>query len=286
MRLVDLPLGRGHRLPAGGPTGIMGILNVTPDSFSDGGTLVDLDHVVAAARRMVEAGATILDIGGESTRPSAEPISVEEEMRRVLPVVKALADRVAIPLSIDTTKAPVFEAAYRAGASMLNDVSGLADDPSLAAVVARTDAAVILMHRRGTPTSMQSLANYSSVVAEVALELKQAVDRALTAGVEASNLILDPGLGFAKALEHNLALLTHLDPLRLGRFPLCVGPSRKAFLGALTGHAVPRDRDVATAVIVAECARASVELVRVHHVGFAADAVKVTEAVAAAGALR
>ncbi len=285
MRRFDLPLGRGRVLDAGGPTAIMGILNITPDSFSDGGSYADLEEVVAAAKLMVAAGALVLDVGGESTRPMADAISLEHELRRVVPVVRALVERIGIPISVDTTKAAVFDEAWRAGASILNDVSGLSEDPSLSQVVARTDAAVILMHRRGNPRTMQSMANYNAVVTDVVAELALAVSRAESAGIDSRRVILDPGLGFAKSAEHNLALLAQLDQLRMGRYPLCVGPSRKAFLGVLTGRTDPKDRDVATAVVVAGCAKASVELVRVHHVGFAADAVKVAEAVSAAGVL-
>lgn len=256
----------------------MAILNVTPDSFSDGGAYPSLESVVAEARMARDAGARILDVGGESTRPQATPVDAAEELRRVIPVIDALRERVGLTLSIDTTKASVFREAFAHGASLLNDVSGLAHDPEMAAALAETDAAAILMHRRGTPATMQSLATYGDVVADVAAELDACVRRAEAAGVPRDRLVLDPGIGFAKLPDHNFALLRALDALRLHGLPLCVGPSRKAFLGAVTGRTVPRDRDAATAVVVAACARAGVELVRVHHVGYAHDAVVVADA--------
>lgn len=262
---------------------VMGILNVTPDSFSDGGTLADSDAAVERARAMVAAGAGIIDVGGESTRPGAEPVPADEEIRRTAPVIRALVHRLGVPVSIDTTKASVFEAAWEAGASMLNDVSGLAADPDLAPAVGRTDAAVVLMHRRGDPATMDGLATYADLVAEVEAELAAARDRALEAGVSSDRLILDPGLGFAKQGPDNWALLGALDRLRLGDFPLLVGPSRKRFLGELTGHADPVHRDVATAALCGWLAGRGVELLRVHAVGATRDAILVHEALETSG---
>ena len=256
----------------------MAILNITPDSFSDGGLLTSIDAVVAQARTARDEGAVILDVGGESTRPQAAAVDEAEELRRVIPVIDALRDRVGLPISIDTTKASVFREAYLRGASMLNDVSGLSLDPEMGAALAATDAAAVLMHRRGTPATMQSLATYADVGAEVAAELAACVGRAEAAGVPRDRLILDPGIGFAKVPSQNFELLRRLDELRVHRLPLCVGPSRKAFLGAVTGRTVPRERDAATAVVVAACAAAGVELVRVHHPGYARDAVAVANA--------
>jgi dihydropteroate synthase len=262
----------------------MGILNVTPDSFSDGGAAADVEGAVARARAMVVAGAAVLDVGGESTRPGAEPVSEAEELRRVVPVVRALVERVGVPVSVDTTKAGVFAAAVAAGASMLNDVSGLAADPEAGRLAARAEAAVVLMHRRGDARTMSAAAIYDDVVAEVAAELELAVARAHAAGLPDEALILDPGLGFAKTPAQSWRLVHGLEACRLGRYPLLVGPSRKSFLGAATGRTVPAERDVATAVVTAELARRGVECVRVHAVDAAHDAIAVAAALASGGA--
>jgi dihydropteroate synthase len=224
---------------------------------------------------MVSEGACMLDVGGESTRPGAAAVAAGEEIGRVVPVVAGLVRRFPVPISVDTTKAAVFAAAWDAGASVLNDVSALGADPGMADAVARTDAAVILMHRRGAPANMMELARYDDVAADVAAELAPGVGRARRAGVDEARLVLDPGIGFAKTPDQNWELLRNLTPVRLGRFPLMVGPSRKAFLGALTGRRSPADRDVATAVVVAALARAGVELLRVHDVAAASDAIAV-----------
>jgi dihydropteroate synthase len=270
-----VPLGRGRVRDAGQPPGLVGILNVTPDSFSDGGALGTVDDCVRAAEAMVEEGACLLDVGGESTRPGAAAVTVEEELRRVVPVVVALTRTYRVPISVDTTKAAVFRAAWDAGASVLNDVSALTADEAMAETVARTDAAVILMHRRGDAANMMELVRYGDVVAEVAAELALAVGRARRAGIDDGRIVLDPGLGFAKTADHNWELLQDLTPVRLDRYPLMVGPSRKSFLGAATGRARPSDRDHATAVVVAELAQQGVELIRVHDVAAARDAIAV-----------
>ncbi|HYC77294.1 MAG TPA: dihydropteroate synthase [Planctomycetota bacterium] len=276
-----LPLGRGRRRPAGAATAVMGILNVTPDSFSDGGGLPDVETAVAVARSMLEEGAEILDVGGESTRPGADPVDAAEELRRVVPVIRALTERLGATVSVDTSKAEVFEAAWAAGASMLNDVRALSD-ADLAAAAARTEAAVVLMHGRGGPKTMATLARYDDVTADVARELGQAVARATAAGVDPARIALDPGLGFAKTAAQSWRLLADLDAVRLGRFPLVVGPSRKSFLGAAVGRADPRARDAAGAAIVALLARRGAECVRMHDAGAARDAVAVAEAWSAA----
>ena len=262
----------------------MGVLNATPDSFSDGGLWADLDSAVRAARSMADAGAVILDVGGESTRPGAAPVGVEEELRRVVPLVRALTERVGLPVSVDTTKAEVFREAAAAGASILNDVSGLRADADLGRAAAAADAAVILMHGRGDPRTMSSLASYADFESEVVGELRAAVARAAEAGVAPSRIALDPGIGFAKSAADSFRAVARVDAWRLGRFPLLLGPSRKSFLGAATGRTAPSERDVATAVVVAQLARRGVECVRVHAVGFARDAVLTAAALAEAGA--
>lgn len=280
MRTRQLLIGRGRLRPAGSTTGVMGILNVTPDSFSDGGRFASIDRVVEVGREMARQGACLLDVGGESTRPGAEEVSVEEELRRTVPAIRALVERVGLPVSIDTRKAEVFTAAWEAGASMLNDVSGLAFDAGLASAAARTDAGIVLMHGRGDPATMDAMASYGDLVADVASELRAAVHRARSAGIDPARIVLDPGLGFAKDAAQNWELLTRLEELRDLGFPLLVGPSRKRFLGAVTGHRDPSDRDVATAVIVGHLAAQGVEMVRVHAVGHAVDAVAVGTAMA------
>ena len=273
-----MPLGRGRVLAADGPCAVMGVLNVTPDSFSDGGELPDIDAAVAAGRRMREAGAAILDVGGESTRPGADEVPVDEELRRVVPVVRALAERVGLPVSVDTRKAAVFEAAHEAGASILNDVSALTHDPELGPAAARTDAAVILMHMRGEPATMDTLADYGDCVSEVSAELASCVDRARAAGIDDRLLAVDPGLGFAKTHEQSLDLVRRVDELHGLGFPLVVGPSRKRFVGEITGRQEPRARDAGTGALVGHLARAGVEVVRVHAVAAAVDVVRVERA--------
>jgi dihydropteroate synthase len=260
----------------------MAIVNVTPDSFSDGGTAADLDAAVAKARRLVAEGARILDVGGESTRPGAEPVSLEEELRRVVPVVRRLRETFDVVVSVDTTKAGVFEEAYKAGASIVNDVSAFAADPEMAAAVAATDAAAILMHRRGDPATMGAFARYDDVVDDVANELAVAVDRAREKGVGDDRLAVDPGLGFAKTAEHSWRLVAEIERFDVRGLPIVVGPSRKSFLASAAGRAAPKDRDVATAVVVARLARAGVACVRVHDPASTADALKVEAALRAA----
>ncbi len=278
-----LPVGGGRMRPAGSRTAVVGVLNVTPDSFSDGGGALDLEAAVRIARRLAEDGADLLDVGGESTRPGAAPVDLAEELRRVVPVVKAIRDRIGLPISVDTTKAAVFAEAVAVGAVMLNDVSGLSADPELGRIAARSAAAVVLMHRRGDPRTMASHAVYLDVARETADELAEAVARAREAGVADEFIVLDPGLGFAKTPEQSWRLLAELDVCRLGRFPLLVGPSRKSFLGAATGRSNPLDRDFATAVVTADLARRGVEAVRVHAPAAARDAIAVARALVIGG---
>ncbi len=220
---------------------VMGVLNVTPDSFSDGGAHAERETAIAAGRAMLAAGAAIIDVGGESSRPGSQPTPPEQEQARILPVVRALASAGAC-VSVDTRHAATMRAALDAGARIVNDISGLTFDPDAAGVVARAGCPVVLMHMRGTPDTMNALARYDDVVAAVSDELARCLAAAQAAGIAADRIVLDPGIGFAKTVEHNIALLRGLPALQhLGR-PLLVGVSRKRFVGRITGVEVPRDR--------------------------------------------
>lgn len=271
-------------LPRPGRCVVMGVLNVTPDSFSDGGRYLSLDDALAHGVDMWSAGADLVDVGGESTRPGAARIDAETEIARILPVVRGLS-AAGVAVSVDTTRARVAEAALDAGARLVNDVSGGLADPDMARLVASADVPWVLMHWRGHSDNMDSLATYDDVVTDVRDELRARVDAAVAAGVDESALVLDPGLGFAKRAEHNWALLRHLDVLRGLGLPVLVGASRKRFLGSLLadrdGRARPPDgREDATAVISAMVASAGAWGVRVHDVTRSLDAVAVAEALA------
>lgn len=246
---------------------VMGVINVTPDSFSDGGELFDPEQAIEAGVRMAEQGADLIDIGGESTRPGAEVLDEAEERRRVVPVIEALAARVAVPLSIDTYRASTADAALAAGAAMVNDISGLRYEPALGAVVATRGAPIVLMHTRGRSRAMYEQASYHDVVGEVLDELRESVAFATRAGIHEDRIILDPGLGFAKEAPHSYEALARLDAFsELGR-PILVGPSRKSFLaGPLGGRVAAADRDWATAAAVTAAVLAGAHLVRVHAV--------------------
>ena len=257
----------------------MGILNVTPDSFSDGGRFLDPARAVEQARRMVQEGADLIDVGGESTRPGAAPVSADEEAARVLPVLRAIREELAVPVSVDTRRAAVAREALAAGADVINDVSGLAD-AQMAGVVAPSGAGLVLMHMRGTPETMQRLTDYGDVVEDVAAELEASLGRADAAGIARERVVLDPGIGFAKTAEQNVALIAGLARLqaRLGR-PVLLGPSRKSFIGALLGG-IPADaRDAGTVgACVAGLARGA-RLFRVHEVRAARQALDVADAI-------
>ncbi|MBE2251680.1 MAG: dihydropteroate synthase [Myxococcus sp.] len=261
---------------------ILGVVNVTPDSFSDGGRFATTELAVAHGLRLIDDGADWLDVGGESTRPNAAPVSLDEECARVLPVLEALRARApSVPLSIDTSKAEVARRALQSGASLVNDVSAFAD-PAMAAVVAEARAAACLMHMQGTPRTMQVQPRYADVVQEVGDALEAAIARAVAGGVDRSRLLIDPGIGFGKALEHNLALLRHLEALRGLGVPVLLGTSRKSFLGALTGAREPEQRVLASAASVAiAAARGQADVFRVHDVKETRDALAVAAAIGA-----
>ena len=258
-------------LPWGRRTWVMGVLNLTPDSFSDGGRFDRPQAALAQARLMAAQGAELLDLGGQSTRPGAEEIGAEAERARVLPVLRLL--RQTFPpgegplLSIDTFRAPVAEAALAAGADWINDVSGGRRDPALLQVVATAGCPYVLMHSRGDSRSMDGLARYGEVVADVREELLIATERAVTAGIRPERIVWDPGLGFAKTTAHNLALLQGLAQLRAEGFPLLVGPSRKRFIGEVLAEPRPRARLWGTAAVCCQAIAAGADLLRVHDVG-------------------
>jgi dihydropteroate synthase len=255
----------------------MGILNVTPDSFADGGLYLEPERAVEAALRMIDAGADIIDIGGESTRPGAEPLPADEEMRRVLPVVERLAGRTASTLSIDTYKAVVAAKAVASGAVMINDVSGLLYDPDLAGVAADTGAALVLMHTRGRSREMYDRADYRDVAADVVAELEVAIAKAERAGVQRDAIVVDPGVGFGKRAEHSYEVLGRLGEIATLDRPILCGPSRKSYLKATLGDRPPDERDWGTAAAVAASVLLGAHIVRVHNVPAMVDVVRVAD---------
>jgi dihydropteroate synthase len=269
---------RDRELPVFDRVHVMGILNVTPDSFSDGGLFLDRDAAVKHGIEMVQDGAEILDVGGESTRPGAEPVSLAEELDRAVPVIQGLVKEVNAAISIDTTKAEVAEAALEAGAIIINDVSAMSFDPGMAEVVATFDAGLILMHMLGEPRSMQKDPKYDDVVAEVSGALADWAGEAEASGISREQIALDPGIGFGKTKEHNLQLLKHLDRLVALRHPILVGPSRKSFIG-MTLDVEVGERLEGTAAAVAWCVFAGANVVRVHDVKQMTRVVRMAEAI-------
>lgn len=257
---------------------IVGILNVTPDSFSDGGRNFSLQNAVAKAQQMVEEGVDIIDIGGESTRPFAEPVETHEELRRVLPVIEAIRRKHRIPISIDTTKAVVARQALDTGADLINDVSALQQDPEMIELVKATSVPVILMHMKGAPGNMQINPVYDDVVSEIILFFQEKLSWLQSEGVDLERVIIDPGIGFGKKLEHNLSILKHLERFRELGQPVLLGHSRKRFLGELTGRDM-QGRDLPTAVVSALALSKKIDMIRVHNVAASRDAVKVVQAV-------
>jgi dihydropteroate synthase len=268
----------GRTFSFGARTHVMGVVNVTPDSFSDGGRFLGAEAAIAHGLRLAEAGAEVLDVGGESTRPGAPPVSAEEELGRILPVLEGLKARTEVPLSVDTTKAAVAREALRAGAVLVNDISGLHFDAELPRVVAEAGAACCLMHLQGTPETMQRSPRYEDVVEEVLTFLEEGVARAVEAGVARERLLVDPGIGFGKTLGHNLFLLRRLGELRVLGLPVLVGTSRKSFLGRLTGGRPADERLAATLGSVVAVA-GEADFVRVHDVAEVRDALAVADAV-------
>jgi dihydropteroate synthase len=257
---------------------LMGIVNVTPDSFFDGGRFLDPQAAVAHAVRLVEEGADLLDIGAESTRPGAVPVEETEERRRLIPVVTAVAKAVSVPISVDTSKAVVAQAAIEAGAIIVNDVTALRGDPAMVDLIALSGAGVVLMHMQGTPQTMQQAPRYHDVVEEVQDFLTERVRFSMERGVARHQIMVDPGIGFGKALAHNLDLLAQLRTFTKLGFPLLVGPSRKAFIGQLVEQSA-QDRAWGTAGVIALAVEQGADILRVHDVAVMRDVVKVAAAI-------
>ncbi len=260
---------------------IMGVLNVTPDSFSDGGRYLTSTAIVARCQKLIEQGADIIDVGGESTRPFAEPVSLKEELERVIRAVKAIRAFSDIPLSIDTTKVQVARKALEAGADIINDISALRVGKEMADLVASKGVPVILMHMKGTPRDMQVDPYYDDVIDEIHGFFQERIEYCLSKGIDKGQIILDPGIGFGKRFQDNLDIINNLEAFLDFELPVLVGPSRKAFLGKITGHENPADRDNATCGAAVASVLNGASLVRVHEPACVADAVKVAYALRA-----
>jgi dihydropteroate synthase len=258
---------------------IMGVVNITPDSFSDGGRFFEAQSALAQARALAAAGADILDIGGESTRPFADPVPLEEELRRVIPLIQTLSAEVNLPISIDTYKAQVAQAALAAGASLINDISALRFDPDMAPLAAAKQTPVILMHMRGTPRDMQVEPHYDNLLGEIKDFFQERLEFAESQGLPRDLLVLDPGIGFGKTFRHNLEILNHLDAfLDLG-CPLLVGPSRKAFIGHILGLPNGEVRDIGTLAALAVAVLRGARIIRTHNAAYARQFLTVLTAI-------
>ena len=271
----------GRSLPIGGRTLVMGVLNVTPDSFSDGSQFLSPDMAVAHAEKMVAEGADIIDVGGESTRPGAALVTPEDEVKRVIPVVEELAKRISVPISIDTTKAQVARAALDAGAAIVNDVSGLRFDFHIADEVAESGAGLVLMHSRGTPATMHRLPPVADIMDEIKSSLRSSIAMANRRGVKPESIVIDPGIGFGKTQEQNFELLAKLDQLASAfqDMPILVGTSRKSFIGKLLDNAPVTDRLHGTMATITAAVLRGAHIVRVHDVKAAVETVRVADAI-------
>lgn len=270
---------RGHSFRWGERTYLMGVLNVTPDSFSDGGEFHSVEAALAQAQRLVEAGADILDIGGQSTRPGAELISLGEECNRVLPVVAAVRSISSVPISVDTTRALVAQKAVEAGADLINDISGGTFDPEMLPTVARLGVPIVLMHMRGTPQTMQQLTAYDDLMGEIYTFLERQMAAAVAAGMARSHLIVDPGIGFAKTAQHNWEILRKLPTLHPLGAPMLVGVSRKSFIGHLLDRPDPKQRVWGTGAACCGAIAAGADILRVHDVREMHDVCRVADAI-------
>lgn len=275
-----------HTLELGSRTRVMGILNVTPDSFSDGGKFFTFDNALAQAEAMIAAGADIIDIGGESSRPFSEPVTVEEGVRRVLPVIEYLAKRISIPISIDTTRSAVARQAISVGASIINDISALQFDPEMGKITAKNDVLLVLMHMKGTPTDMQLSPSYDDLVGEIKDFFHQAICRAESSGVLKSKIIIDPGIGFGKAISHNLILINQLEDFKELGVPVLLGSSKKAFIRKILARADLSEFtpdhpiiETGTQASVAAAVMRGAHIVRVHDVANTIATIKIIDAI-------
>ena len=259
-------------------THLMGILNITPDSFSDGGLFFKKNLAIKHLYRLVKDGADIIDIGGESTRPSAKPVSLRDELVRVIPIIKQCAKRIAVPISIDTQKAEVAKRALENGASMVNDISGLKGDKNMAQIIARYKVPVVIMHMKGAPQNMQRNPHYKNLFGEIIASLKNSIAIAHNAGIQNNKIIIDPGIGFGKTLRHNLLILKNLAKFKSLGYPLLIGPSRKSFIGKVLGLEV-KDRLIGTLASLVVAIQNGASILRVHDVKEALLATKITEAI-------
>ena len=268
---------RGKLLTLGVHTHVMGILNVTPDSFSDGGCYLDVEQAVTHAELMVAEGATLIDIGGESSRPGASPVSTNEELTRILPVIRVIADTVDVLLSVDTYKAEVARRALEAGAHLINDITALRGDPTMAAVVSEMEAGLILMHMKGTPRTMQHAPEYNDIVSEICDSLQKSIETAESEGITPDRIIIDPGIGFGKTTKHNLEILKRLSEFRRLHKPLLIGTSRKSFIGNILNLPVTERVEGTTATVCWAIAHGA-DIVRVHDVKANVRAAQITDA--------
>jgi dihydropteroate synthase len=269
---------RGGEIPLGTRTLVMGVLNCTPDSFADGGLFSEPAVAIEHGLRMAEEGADIIDVGGESSRPGSDPVPLEEELGRTIPVIEGLVSQLTIPISVDTYKARVAEHAIEAGAQMINDISGLSFDPQMPAVAARHDTPVIIMHIQGTPKTMQQAPAYNDVMREIITALREGIERVERAGVDPGQVIVDPGVGFGKRVKDNLAILNRLDELTILGRPILIGTSRKSFIGTVLNREV-NDRMIGTLATVAVSACKGAHIVRVHEVAPARETVDMVDAI-------
>jgi dihydropteroate synthase len=277
---------KNHRLNLGRRTCIMGILNVTPDSFSDGGKFYSFQHAVNRAKQMVEEGADIIDIGGESSRPNADPVGLEEEIRRVVPVVEELVKHIDVPISVDTVKAGVARRALEAGAAIINDITALTGDAEMAEVVAAHDVPVVLMHMKGTPSTMQNNPSYEDPVGEITAYLADVIARAEAAGISRDKIIVDPGIGFGKTVGHNYTILKHLKNLESLEVPVLMGTSRKSFIRRTLEdsgrEASMEEIELGTQATVSASILGGAHIVRVHDVKSTATTVRIMDNIIAA----
>ncbi len=266
-------------LTLGERTLIMGILNVTPDSFSDGGMFLSPEKALHQAKRLIEEGADIIDVGGESTRPFSDSVSEEEEKRRVIPIIEKLAAEVDIPISIDTCKSGVARRALEAGATIINDVSALRFDPTMGEVAAESGAPVILMHMLGTPKTMQKNPHYDAVIAEIISFLQERIAYTTRCGVRREQIVVDPGIGFGKTVDHNLSILKHLAAFHTLNCPLLLGASRKTFIGMILEKEDPLEREIGTGSVTCAAILAGVHIVRVHNVSHNVEVATIADAI-------